>query len=93
MLTDAVATVAAFSTAGQLGLLDRMDREPAMPDGHDAALHELSLYPCTHDGSVHRPESYRNWMRDAGLSSVDTVALPSEPAITVITARSAGCRR
>jgi hypothetical protein len=41
----------------------------------------------------HDAESYRNWMRDAGLSSVDTVALPSEPAITVITARSAGCRR
>ena len=28
-LTDAVATVAAFSTAVQLGLLDRIDREPA----------------------------------------------------------------
>lgn len=30
-LTDAVATVAAYSTAVQLGLLDRIDREPADP--------------------------------------------------------------
>src|SRR5256885_3775177 len=31
-LSDAVATVAAYTTAVQLGLLDRIDREPAGPE-------------------------------------------------------------
>ena len=55
--------------------------------GRGSAIQELSLYLRTSNGAVHRPERYRHWLTEAGLSTVDAVELDSAVAITVITAR------
>lgn len=54
--------------------------------GSGAAVRELSLYLRTDRGAVHRPECYRRWLTEAGLTTVDSVELDGPVAVTVITA-------
>lgn len=55
--------------------------------GRGSAMQALSLYLRTSHGTVHRPECYRRWLVEAGLTTVNTAELDSAVAITVITAR------
>lgn len=78
-LTDAVATVAAYSTAVQLGLLDRIDREPAGPQdlartcGADERGVRLLLAALEAGGFVQRLPDGRFQPALAGLASLHPI--------------------
>jgi hypothetical protein len=57
--------------------------------GAGSAIHDLSLFLRTRDGSVHHPQACADWLTAAGLTDVGRTALSSELAITVITGRKA----
>jgi protein-L-isoaspartate O-methyltransferase len=73
--------VPAIAPGGTLAVIETLAGAPG------AAIQELSLYLRTGNGAVHALDGYRRWFTDAGLTTVDAVALGSAAAGTVITAR------
>jgi O-methyltransferase len=70
----------ALAPGGTLAVIE------TLAGGRGSAMQELSLYLRTSRGAVHRPECYRRWLSEAGLTTVDARELDAAVAITVITA-------
>jgi len=70
----------ALAPGGALAVIE------TLAGGRGAAMAELSLYLRTSTGAVHELGSYRRWLTEAGLTTVDAVELDSAVASTVITA-------
>jgi ubiquinone/menaquinone biosynthesis C-methylase UbiE len=74
--------VPALATNGVLAIVD------TLAGGSGAAMHELSLYLRTQEGTVHQPDAYQEWLADTGLTNVSGTNLSSHLAITVIMGRN-----
>ncbi|GAB3874050.1 class I SAM-dependent methyltransferase [Kibdelosporangium lantanae] len=61
-----------------------------LPGSSGAAIQELSLYLRSRHGSMRQPETYREWLAEAGLGDVTSTDLRGELSVTVVTGRKLG---
>jgi SAM-dependent methyltransferase len=76
-LIDRLVTV--LRPGGTVALLE------TLAGGRGAAVHALSLYLRTREGALYPPETYQEWLRNAGLEVAEPVEIDGQPQIALIT--------